>query len=223
MNALVVGNGSYIVRPCGHDLHSLTTTIRKSCRLITDQVKIRLPISRKLLELMLYELNRILSTQPYLLTLYRALFMLAYYGLMRVGELTTGDHPVLAKDISVGTNKDKILIYLRTSKTHGKEAQPQEINIESLDRMPQQGNFCPLRSTLNYYTTRGNYNTDSEPFFIFQDRTPVTPNHARVVLCRMLCALDLDPDLYGMHSTRSRRASDMYRMGYSIPQIQKAG
>ena len=24
MNALVVGNGSYIVQPCGHDLHGLT-------------------------------------------------------------------------------------------------------------------------------------------------------------------------------------------------------
>ena len=50
--------------------------------------------------------------------------MLAYYGLMRVGELTTGDHPVLAKDISVGTNRDKILIYLRTSKMHGKGVHP---------------------------------------------------------------------------------------------------
>ena len=26
MNALVAGNGSYIVRPCGHDLHSPTVT-----------------------------------------------------------------------------------------------------------------------------------------------------------------------------------------------------
>ena len=26
MNALVAGNGSYIVRPCGHDLHGPTVT-----------------------------------------------------------------------------------------------------------------------------------------------------------------------------------------------------
>ena len=25
LNALVAGNGSYILRPCGHDLHSLTS------------------------------------------------------------------------------------------------------------------------------------------------------------------------------------------------------
>ena len=28
MNALVAGNGSYIVRPCGHDLHSPTVGIK---------------------------------------------------------------------------------------------------------------------------------------------------------------------------------------------------
>ena len=27
MNALVVGNGSYIVRPCGHDLRGPTDTV----------------------------------------------------------------------------------------------------------------------------------------------------------------------------------------------------
>ena len=27
LNALVAGNGSYIVRPCGHDLHGPTKTI----------------------------------------------------------------------------------------------------------------------------------------------------------------------------------------------------
>ena len=29
MNALVAGNGSYIVRPCGHDLHGPTPTNAK--------------------------------------------------------------------------------------------------------------------------------------------------------------------------------------------------
>ena len=56
--------------------------------------------------------------QPYLLVLYEAIFCLAYYGLMRIGELTEGDHPIKAKDIHIGVNKDKILLVLYTSKTH---------------------------------------------------------------------------------------------------------
>ena len=35
MNALVAGNGSYIVRPCGHDLHGPTVSIHwKKCYMV---------------------------------------------------------------------------------------------------------------------------------------------------------------------------------------------
>ena len=52
-----------------------------------------------------------------------------YYGLMRVGEVSQGDHPVKARDIHAATNKDKILVILRSSKTHGKSTYPQKIKI----------------------------------------------------------------------------------------------
>ena len=34
--------------------------------------------------------------QPYFNILYKALIIMGYYGLLRVGELTSGSHPVLA-------------------------------------------------------------------------------------------------------------------------------
>ena len=41
-----------------NDDKAMLSTITKSCRLINDCVMIRLPISRKLLDLLLYEMER---------------------------------------------------------------------------------------------------------------------------------------------------------------------
>ena len=39
LNALVAGNGSYIVRPCGHDLHGPTVTIvQRSFDTLTSEI-----------------------------------------------------------------------------------------------------------------------------------------------------------------------------------------
>ena len=69
--------------------------------------------------------------QVYLATLYQALFSTAYFGLFRVGELTTRTHPVLARNVHIGSNKRKMLLLLQTSKTHGKGNKPQLIKISS--------------------------------------------------------------------------------------------
>ena len=85
----------------------LLTTLTRACCNINDRVRIRRPIRLKLLETILFEIKRIFADQPYLSTMYLAFFSLAYYGLFRVGELAKGDHPVLAKDVEIGTNKRK--------------------------------------------------------------------------------------------------------------------
>ena len=51
-----------------------------------------------LLALILRETHSFFNSkgQTFLAALYRALFSTAYFGLFRVGELTKGEHPVLA-------------------------------------------------------------------------------------------------------------------------------
>ena len=89
-----------------------------------------MPIHFNLFEMILFELNRYYgATQPYLNITYRALLSLAYYGLMRIGELTTSQHSLKAKDVHIASNKNKILVILHSSKTHGKESLPQKIKI----------------------------------------------------------------------------------------------
>ena len=87
------------------------TSLTKACRLTCDRVKTRLPINKSLLEIILFEVGRIFDndevSQPYLEKLYKCLFVIAYYGLFRIGELAESQHSVRAKDVHVAGNKNK--------------------------------------------------------------------------------------------------------------------
>ena len=71
-------------------LNSLT----KACRYTNCAVKIRLPIHRDLLHLILKQIDSIFNEQPYLSILYKSILITGYYGLFRIGEITKGTHPI---------------------------------------------------------------------------------------------------------------------------------
>ena len=149
------------------DNKAMLSSLVKSCKLENDRVKIRLPIQKGLLEMILFELQRIFEGQPYLETLYKAIFSLAYYGMLRVGEITLGPHTLRACNVHVG-DKDKIMLVLSTSKTHGKESAPQKIKIAAVPTRPKSTKFfCPFKLMLYYMYVRGEYLQDEEEFFIF--------------------------------------------------------
>ena len=144
----------------------LLSALTKACRRINDRVRTRLPIQYRLLEMIIFEVQRLFAeTQPYLEILYKTIFILAYYGLFRIGELTWSNHCVKAKDIHLARNKDKLLIMLYTSKTHGKESRPQEIKITANHSATTNCGtevrikriFCPFILTRQYMVQRGNY------------------------------------------------------------------
>ena len=90
-----------------NDQEMLLTSIAKACTLVNDRVQTRLPIKCSLLEVLLFELERIYSDQFYLQILHKTIFIIAYYGLFRIGELTLSEHVVKAAHVSIGKNKDK--------------------------------------------------------------------------------------------------------------------
>ena len=76
----------------------MLSSLTKACRLVNDQVKTRLPIHCGLLEVLLFEIQRQYSAlQPYLSLLYKTIFIIGYYGLFRIGELSEGPHVIKAK------------------------------------------------------------------------------------------------------------------------------
>ena len=111
----------------------LMNSLTCACRLVNDQIRTRLLITHGLLNVIIKRTHDWYTSknQPYLHTLYKTLFSTAYFGLFRIGELTSGEHPVLARDVHMGFNKRKVLFILRTSKTHWKNTKPQTIKISS--------------------------------------------------------------------------------------------
>ena len=65
----------------------LISSLTKACRIKNDQMRIRFPIRRSVLNMLLGRLEKKFGKQPYLSKLYEAMFTLAYYGLFRVGKL----------------------------------------------------------------------------------------------------------------------------------------
>ena len=147
-----------------------------------------------MLTILLSNLETRFDTQPYLRSLYRAMFTSAYYGLLRVGEVTSGDHPILAKDVHIGENKDKILFVLHMSKTHWKSDKPQIIKLTRLGPSNQSlhnqyvanreksKTICPFSILDEFASRRIGFISKTEPFFTFSDRTPVKPVNMRNVL-----------------------------------------
>ena len=208
----------------------LLNSLTKTCRLINDKLYQRLPIKKGLLELLLFELERIFKDSEYNEILFKAIFVMAYYGLMRVSEIASEgnsvtDHAVKACNVFVATNKEKILLLLYSSKTHGAESPPQKIKITSSENYSGETvHFCRFKIFERYRQLRGTTcQSFNEDFFIFKHKTKLTQTAIRKVLNLALCNLGLNPKNYGFHSMRAGRATDMINLGYPIEVIKHIG
>ena len=166
--------------------------------------------------------------QPYLASLYRALFTAAFYGLLRVGELTSGDHPIFATDVHMATNKRKVMFILYTSKTHWHDDKPQIVKIKNLGHLTKgkavKGTTrCPYEIINKYAKARPTCRNTSEPFFVFKDRSPVKPIHMRNSLRLILKKLGFKSKLYLTHSFRIGMACLLFDLGVPIETIKKLG
>ena len=157
----------------------LLNILIRACRSTNDVVRTKLPIQCKLLELILFEIDREfeMNNQHFLSVMYKTLFIISYYGLFRLGELTkskNADHTLKARNVHLATNKDKTLLILYSWKTHSKESAPQRIKITGVpDKRESKKFFCPFHLIKQYLDLRGGYQNDKEHFFIFRDSSVV--------------------------------------------------
>lgn len=189
-----------------------------------DQLYIRLPIQKHLIRLILNFIDTYYvkgKGQIFQGIWLKAIYSMAYHGMMRISELADSPHAVKAQDIIHGRNKGKITIYLRSSKTHSISDQPQIIHILA---QPTWLHNCPVRLITQYANMRGRYAKYTEqPFFINQDGSPITPLQFRTNLKHILFTLGLPSELYGSHSFQSGKATDDKISGKSVETIRKEG
>ena len=104
------------------------------------------------------------DSQPYLVTLYKALFTAAYFGLLRIGETTCSPHAILARNVHIATNKNKLLFKLESSKTHNKGDKPQIIKICGKGNKKPIVSICPFITLKSYINTRPASKGEAEQF-----------------------------------------------------------
>ena len=174
--------------------------------------------------------------QPYLWIMYNALFVTTYFGLFRVGEVTSGTHPIKAHDVQIAGNKSKLRFILRSSMMHGPYNKPQIITIVSTmssmtkkatarnsKSSSQWSDICPFAIIQKFINIRKSYKSLDEPFFIFRDRSQVTPSHMRLTFQSCLKSLQLNYKNYRLHGIRAGRALDLLNMGVSVETIKQLG
>ena len=207
----------------------LLTSLTKACKLHNDQVRIKLPIQKGMLRIILKSTENFFMDkgQDYLAKMYLAIFTSAYYGMLRIGEMATGDHPILAKNVHIGKNKDKILFILRTSKTHTRASKPQIIKITALQPVSTletaEKPWCPFKILGDYLSIRGGYCKEEEPFFVFADHSAITPAKVRNVLKIMLKRCNFFITAYSTHSFRAGRVNDLAYSGISVETLKRLG
>ena len=200
----------------------LLSSISKACRIINDRVQPRQPIKLRMLELLLFELERIFNTQYYLEIVYKTMLIIGFYGLLRIGEVAYSQHCIKAAHISMGVNKNKILIILYSSKTHGAESSPQKIKIIQANGKQRQF-FCPFKLMSKFIKIRGTYKTEQEPLFIYRDKMPVMPATVNAVLKKAIKRCGMVPASFSFHSLRTGRTSQLIQLGYTIEAVKRLG
>ena len=209
----------------------LLNSLVRACRLRDNTVTICRPIQKPLLHLILKQVDcKFLSRanpQPYLASMYKALFVSAYYGFLRIGEVVTGTHSILAKDVHIGTNKQKLLFILRSSKTHLECDPPQSVKISSSHNIQFNRNnsvsinqYCPYSLLRSYLSKRVKYIELNEPFFIFRGRSPVRTYTVEALLKDLLRGCGMNPRHFSFHSLRAGCTVDLLKLGVKIETIQ---
>ena len=175
----------------------------------------RLPITICILQKLNLALDNTVSS-PYLRTLYRAMYVISFFALMRVGEVTTnaqGQVSLMLDQVKIYPNH--VIITIRNFK-HNLTRQPFDLVMvrQSINEI------CPIKCLLDYLQLRGDR---PGPLFCMPDLKPVPREMFLKNLKTTLSFCGLDPALYKSHSYRIGGASYYAELGLTDEQIRLIG
>lgn len=207
----------------------------KAARYKNKKVQIRMPIKLRLLNRILDEVYKLpkLRDQPYLIALYRAMFAAAYYGLLRVSEITKSKHIIKSRDAHVARNKNRIQFRLWTSKNLKRGDWPQDVKIDGLhdcktcnpsSKLGRKDatKHCPVCIIKKYKNMRERTPGEKQ-YFIFRTGIAVSATNFRSILKQILARIGVNHTIYNCHSFRQGRCCDLRRLGYSILDLKVVG
>ena len=200
----------------------LLNSLTKACRLENDVVKVRLPLQHKLLNMVIFEVEREFISDEYSRQLYKTLFLIGYSGMFRVGELTKGKHVIKVPNVHISHDNKKASIYLYSSKTLRQGSKPQRVKLDENNTF-YSNIYQPVAELRTYANMRPEYISEDEQFFVHADLSPATPSQMRKLLRKVLERMGLESKLYDIHSLRIGRATDLFNSGVNIERIKEIG
>lgn len=206
--------------------HSLEiAAIVRTCKKLNDKVILREPIHKHMLRKLLDSVEQHYGNngQIYLLKLYKAMMSSAYYGFLRIGEITKSKHVINFKDVKLAKNKKSALLILRSSKTHGKGDCPKDIKIPQIVDLQEQNPKHDPFEILEQYKQVRPQGFEQQQFFVFQDGSEVKDFHFRKMFKHMLHITGFDKEVYDCHSLRIGRCHDLLNSGVPLEIVKKWG
>ena len=194
------------------------------CYFITDLLKgleklrpsgdSRLPIQKPLLVKLLRGIE-MCANSPYQKLLFSAMCLLAYYALLRVGEVTKSNSVIknVIRVDQVSLTKSYMIVVFENFKfSRGKT---HSLRIKRVVASP-----CPVDYLSRYLLVRPKV---KGPLFCKIDGSYVSRDQFVTVLKKSLNCLNVDSTHFNSHSFRIGRCTDLSQEGYSESQIKLIG
>lgn len=197
-------------------------SIIRTCKLKNSKVHYRCGISKIMLKDIIKALQSMFQDkgQDYLFHFYRAIFLTAYYGMFRIGELADSPHSLKSEDVKMSSNKNKFLLILRSSKTHSKGDFPHTVSVPQVVDVEEDDDlYNPFKAIRDYRLRR----PAGHNFFLFQDGTPIKTYQLRKVFNQAIAKANLDREILDFHSFRVGRASDLLASAVPFHLVKKWG
>ena len=153
----------------------------------------------------------------------KAMFSLAFFALLRVGEYTVKNHSVSSNkkglhlsDIEMlGKKNNKVLCVTMKNFKHNKSHRPITLQIER-----QSKEICPVRCMTKYLAKR---ESKRKPLFVFPDGESITQSYFCKKLKECLESSGLSSKRFEAHSLRIGGATQVASLGFTDAQIQAMG
>lgn len=190
----------------------------EGCKRIRPRKDVRAPITEEILSKICIVLPDICYSS-YESCLFKAAYLTAYYGLLRVSETVftsqiQADRPLQSSDVQVIESSLALIISIRVSKTN--QAGPPTVLRIPASRDPT---LCCVRAVQHYLSIRPH----SRYFFCHVNGAPLTRTQFSGILTKAIRVISLPTELYSSHSFRIGRATDLAAKGVSSDAIKKLG
>ena len=194
----------------------------KGCYKLGASVDTRLPITGEISKSIVNALCHTVPNQAQSILL-KAIFLVAFHGFFRLGELVVASKAQSARviqrsDVLFETTDGKlkqVQLVLRNFKTI-KCGQPQVITIQASANRSS----CPVHALFNYLK---HYQHSCGPLFQFLDGCPVSYTFVAQNLNQIIKFIGLDPKHYKGHSFRIGAATHASKMEFSENAVQNMG